>query len=123
MTAPHAFELTGLDGICFGSAKESEDVLEVGMQVIRLREPCYVQQRDGDVKHLPVELCRKLFGWESACQSLEIFIHHEIPNVEFYAVVEVQEEGITLASTGKLGIHHYFIPWSNIVAVHGHIAT
>lgn len=82
-----------------------------------------MQEPESDVGHLPVELCRKMFGWDSACQSLEIFIQHEIPNVEFYAVVEVQDEGITLASTGKLGIHHYFIPWSNIIAIHGHIAT
>ncbi len=96
---------------------------EVRMQVIRLREPCYVQEPESDVKHLPVDLCKKMFGWDSACQSLEIFLRYEIPDVEFYAVVEVQDEGITLAATGKLGIHHYFIPWSNIIAVHGHIAT
>lgn len=93
------------------------------MQVIRLREPCYVQEPESDIKHLPVELCKKMFGWESACQSLEILLRYEIPEVQFYAVVEVQGEGITLAATGMLGIHHYFIPWSNIVAVHGHIAT
>ena len=93
------------------------------MQIINLQEPCYVQEPGEDIQHLPLEMSRKLFGWDSACQSLEIFIRHEIPNVKFYAVVAVKDEGITLAATGQLGTHHYFIPWSNVIAVHGHIAT
>lgn len=93
------------------------------MQVISLREPCYVQEPGDDILHLPVELCRKMFGWDSACQSIEILIKEEIPDVEFYAIVAVQDEGITLASSGELGMHHYFIPWENVIAVHGHIAT
>ncbi len=93
------------------------------MQVINLREPCYVQAPGEDIRHLPTELCRKVFGWDSACQELEIIIRDEIPNVEFYAVVAVKDEGITLAARGKLGRRHYFIPWSNVVALHGHIAT
>lgn len=93
------------------------------MQVISLREPCYVREPDSDVKHLPKEICEALFGWKSACQFIEIFMRVEIPDVEFYALVSVKDEGITLAATGELGMHHYFIPWSNIIAVHGHIAT
>jgi hypothetical protein len=93
------------------------------MQVILLREPCFVQEPDADVQHLPVELCRKMFGWDSACQSVEIFLRYEIPSVNFYAIVAVEDEGITLAATGELGIHHYFIPWGSVIAVHGHIAT
>lgn len=93
------------------------------MQIINLQEPCYVQAAGEDMQHLPLELTKKMFAWDSACQSLEIFIRHEIPNVKFYAVVAVKDEGITLAATGELGTHHYFIPWSNIIAVHGHIAT
>jgi len=93
------------------------------MQVIRLSEPCYTQKPGTDVQHLPLELCKKLFGWDSACQSLEIVTRVKIPNVEFYAIVAVDDSGITLAAREQLGRHHYFIPWSNIVAVHGHIAT
>ncbi len=93
------------------------------MQVISLREPCYAQELGADVKHLPMDMCKKLFGWDSACQGVEIIVWKEIPDVEFYAIVAVDEPGITLASQGELGEHHYFIPWSNIVAVHGHIAT
>ncbi|MBU4301775.1 MAG: hypothetical protein KKE79_08275 [Actinobacteria bacterium] len=93
------------------------------MQVISLGEPCFVQEADSDIKHLPMETCKKLFGWDSACQSIEIVVRYEIPDVEFYAVVAVQDEGITLATTGKLGVDHWFIPWSNIVAVHGIITT
>lgn len=93
------------------------------MQTIVLREPCYIQQPGEDVKHLPAELCQTMFGWDSPCQSLEIILKQDITDVKFYAVVAVKEEGITLAATGELGRHHYFIPWSNIVAVHGHITT
>lgn len=93
------------------------------MQSISLREPCYVQEPGSDIKHLPVDICEKFFGWESACQSIEILVKEEVPNVEFYAIVCVREEGITLAATGKLGRHHYFIPWTNIIAVHGQITT
>lgn len=93
------------------------------MKVIKLREPCFVQEPDTDIKHLPVELCKKMFGWDSACQGLEIFLRRDIPGVQFYAVVAVEDAGVTLAATGELGIHHYFIPWENIIAVHGHIAT
>jgi len=93
------------------------------MQVIKLREPCYVQKQGADVQHLPIEMCKKLFGWESACQSIDIYVRKEIPDVAFYAIVAVAEPGITLAAKGELEIHHYFIPWTNIAAVHGHIAT
>jgi hypothetical protein len=93
------------------------------MQIINLREPCYVQKPGTDIKHLPVDMCKKLFGWDSACQSVEILIWKEIPNVDFYAIVAVDEPGITLAAQGELGEHHYFIPWTNVIAVHGHIAT
>lgn len=93
------------------------------MQKISLREPSFVQEPESDIRHLPVELCRKMFAWDSACQYLEIFVRDEIPDVEFYALVAVEDEGITLAQTGELGMHHYFIPWNNIIAVHGHIAT
>lgn len=93
------------------------------MQVISLREPCYVQAPGEDILHLPVELCNRMFGWDSACQGLEIFVKNEIPNVQFYALVAVMNDGVTLAAKGELGMHHYFIPWSNILAIHGHIAT
>lgn len=93
------------------------------MQIISLREPCYVQKPETDVQHLPVELCEKMFGWDSACQAVDVLLRYEIPNVEFYAIVAVEDEGITLAASGELGIHHYFIPWANVIAVHGHIAT
>ncbi len=93
------------------------------MQVISLGEPCFVQEADSDIKHLPVETCKQLFGWDSACQSIEILVRYEIPDVDFYAVVAVGDEGITLAATEKLGVEHWFIPWSNIVAVHGKITT
>lgn len=92
------------------------------MQVISLREPCFVQEAETDIKHLPVEICKKLFGWDSACQSIEVFLRYDIPDVEFYALVAVTDEGITLAASGELGNHHYFIPWTSIIAVHGHIA-
>ena len=93
------------------------------MQVIRLREPCYVQEPETDIKHLPVELCKEFFGWDSACQSLEIFVKDEIEDVEFNAIVAISDSGITLAASGELGSHHYLIPWNNITAVHGEIAT
>lgn len=93
------------------------------MQVIRLREPFFAAEPESDIKHLPVEFCERLFGWDSVCQSVEIFLKEEIPDVEFYAVAAFGEEGITLAAEGELGRHHYFVPWTNIVAVHGHIAT
>ena len=97
--------------------------LEVFVQIISLREPCYVQESGADIKHLPVDICERLFGWESACQGIEILVKEEVPNVDFYAIVRVGEEGITLAATGELGRHHYFIPWNNIVAVHGQITS
>jgi hypothetical protein len=84
-----------------------------------LREPCYVQEPETDIKHLPAGICKKLFGWESACQGIEIILKDEIPDVEFYAIVSVKEEGLTLAAAGELGSHHYFIPWTNVLAVHG----
>ena len=62
------------------------------MQIINLQEPCYVQAAGEDIQHLPLELAKKMFAWDSACQSLEIFIRHEIPNVKFYAVVAVKDE-------------------------------
>ena len=93
------------------------------MQKIMLREPCYAQEPGTDIKHLQMKICKKLFGWESACQSLEILLKDEVPDVEFYAVVSVQDEGLTLAATGELGAHHYFIPWTNIIAIHGQVTT
>ncbi len=39
------------------------------MQIISLGEPCFVQEADSDIKHLPVETCKQLFGWNSACRS------------------------------------------------------
>ncbi|MDD5748669.1 MAG: hypothetical protein PHP64_06460 [Actinomycetota bacterium] len=93
------------------------------MQTISLSEPCFTQKPGTDVQHLPLELCKKLFGWDSACQSIEIMLRNRIPNVEFYAVVAVESNGMTLAARGELGRHHYFIPWSNVIAIHGHIAT
>lgn len=93
------------------------------MEWIRFREPCFVQEPGTDIKHLPKDICKRLFGWESACQNIEILVDKPIPDVEFNAIVGVNDEGITLAAAGELGNHHYYIPWSNVVAVHGHIAT
>lgn len=93
------------------------------MQNITLREPCYVKDADSDIRHLPIDICKRFFGWDSACQGIDILLREEVPDVEFYAVVSVRDEGITLAAAGELGRHHYFIPWSNIIAVHGQITT
>lgn len=93
------------------------------MKVIRLSEPCYVQQPGEDVQHLPKEMCRNLFGWDSPCQAIEIFVRDEVPDVPFYAVVALEAFGIVLAASGELGIHHYFIPWHSVMAIHGHQMT
>ncbi len=93
------------------------------MRIIDLSEPCFVPVVGEDIKHLPTEICKKYFGWDSPCESIQIIIADDILDVDLNAIVGINDDGISMAEQDMLGRTHYFFPWTSIMAIQGRIRT